>query len=224
MLMNYFKKIIPFIKKKKWYFIAIFSTLIVLSFWSNIYITTSTQNLLYSNIQDIPKHKSALVLGTSKYRSNGNKNLYFYYRIEAAALLYRNNKISYIIVSGDNSTMQYNEPITMKKELIKLGIPDSVIYLDYAGFRTLDSVIRCKEIFGQNEFIVVSQKFHNERAVFLARKNNIKAIGYNAKDVDAYYGFKTNVREYFARIKVYIDFITGKKPKFLGEKIELGKK
>jgi SanA protein len=205
------------------YFIALFLLFLILSFWSNIYITKYTKNLLFSNIEKVPTHKAALVLGTSKYRSNGNKNLYFYYRIEAAALLYKSNKVSYIIVSGDNSTMQYNEPITMKKELIKLGIPDSVIYLDYAGFRTLDSVIRCKEIFGQNEFIVVSQKFHNERAVFLARKNNIKAIGFNAKDVDSYYGLKTNVREFFARIKAHIDFLTGKKPKFLGEKIELGK-
>ncbi|NUM50875.1 MAG: YdcF family protein [Flavobacteriales bacterium] len=221
--MRYLKKIFYFIKRKKWYFITPALSFILLSLWANLSITSQTKNFLYSDINTVPSHKAALVLGTSKYRSNGEKNLYFLYRIQAAALLYKTHKVTYIIVSGDNSTMQYNEPNTMKKELIKLGIPDSVVYLDFAGFRTLDSVVRCKEIFDQKEFIIVSQKFHNERAVFLARKHHIEAIGFNAKDVDAYYGFKTNLREYFARIKVFIDLITGKEPKFLGEKIELGK-
>ncbi|CAG0951526.1 MAG: DUF218 domain-containing protein [Bacteroidetes bacterium] len=221
--MRYLKKIFYFVKRKKWHFITSALSFILLSLWANLSITNQTKNLLYSDLNTVPSHKAALVLGTSKYRSNGEKNLYFFYRIQAAALLYKTRKVTYIIVSGDNSTMQYNEPNTMKKELIKLGIPDSVIYLDYAGFRTLDSVVRCKEIFGQKEFIIVSQKFHNERAVFLARKHHIEAIGFNARDVDAYYGFKTNLREYFARIKVFIDLITGKEPKFLGEKIELGK-
>jgi SanA protein len=104
---------------------------------------------------------------------------------------------------------------------MKAGIPDSVIYLDYAGFRTFDSMIRAKEIFGQNKFIVVSQKFHNERAIFIARKYNMEVYGYNAEDVNAASGFKTKVRELFARVKVFIDVYSGKKPKFLGEKITI---
>lgn len=152
---------------------------------------------------------------------NGTKNYFFYNRIAAAETLFKSGKIKFLIISGDNSLSYYNEPEDMKKELVKAGIPDSVIYLDYAGFRTFDSMIRAKEIFGQTKFIVVSQQFHNERAVFIARKYNIEAYGYNAEDVDAYSGFKTKLRELFARVKVFIDVYSNKKPKFLGEKINI---
>ncbi|MDO5616815.1 MAG: ElyC/SanA/YdcF family protein, partial [Cruoricaptor ignavus] len=120
---------------------------------------------------------------------------------------------------GDNSQKHYNEPEDMMNELIARGVPRDKIYQDFAGFRTLDSVVRAKEIFGQKALIIVSQKFHNERAVFLARKNGIKAYGYNAKDVNKSAGFKTNVREKFARAKVFFDFLFGVKPKFGGQEI-----
>jgi len=107
----------------------------------------------------------------------------------------------------------------MKNELINRGVPVDKIYEDFAGFRTLDSVVRAKEIFGQNSYIIISQKFHNERAVYLAQKNGIEAFGFNAKDVNKYAGIKTKIREYLARTKVFVDFVIGKEPKFGGEKI-----
>jgi SanA protein len=107
----------------------------------------------------------------------------------------------------------------MKDELIKRGIPENKIYLDYAGFRTYDSVYRMKEIFGQNRFTIISQGFHNQRAVYIASALHLDAVGFNAKDVNAYNGFKTKVREKLARVKVIIDFALKTKPKFLGEKI-----
>ena len=91
--------------------------------------------------------------------------------------------------------------------------------MDFAGLRTLDSVVRAKEIFGQSAFIIISQEFHNERAVFLARKNGIEAYGYNAKDVNKQAGFKTNVREYFTRAKVFFDFLLDIEPKHDGPKV-----
>ena len=164
-----------------------------------------------------------LLLGTAKYYKDGGINLYFKYRIDAAVLLYKNHKIDYILVSGDNSSLSYNEPITFKKELIKRGIPEDVIYLDYAGFRTLDSVIRAKEIFGQEEITIISQKFQNERAIYLAEKKGIKAIGFNAKDIEGGDGFKMQLREYLARTKAFLDIIFHVEPKFYGEEIEIGK-
>ncbi|MNE57084.1 vancomycin high temperature exclusion protein [compost metagenome] len=153
--------------------------------------------------------------------AGGYRNDYFYNRIDAAVALYKSKKISHIIVSGDNSAINYNEPKDMKDELLKKGIPDSAIVLDHAGFRTFDSVIRANEVFGQNTFIVISQKFHNERAIYIARKNNIDAYGFNAQDVDAYKGFKTKNREYLARVKVFLDLWLGTTPRFLGEKVEI---
>lgn len=109
----------------------------------------------------------------------------------------------------------------MKHALVKQGIPEKFIYLDYAGFRTFDSMIRAKEIFNQDSFVVISQKFHNERAVYIVRNNGVIAFGYNAEDVSAYNGFLTNIRELFARVKVFLDIFFGVKPTYLGEKIRI---
>jgi SanA protein len=152
---------------------------------------------------------------------SGGPNLYFVYRINAAVTLYESGKITNIIISGDNSRKEYNEPQNMKDELIKRAVPADKIYLDYAGFRTYDSVYRMKEIFGQSSFTIISQEFHNQRALYIANALQIEAVGFNAKDVDSYNGFKTKVREKLARVKLMLDLIFGKKPKFLGEKITI---
>ena len=189
--------------------------------WANHKIETETKNFVSYDIQKLPNEKVGLLLGTSKILKSGWKNLYFFNRIDAAEQLYKSGKIKYILISGDNSTKDYSEPEDMQAELLKRGIPADKIVLDFAGFRTLDSVVRAKEIFGQNSFIIISQKFHNERAVFLAQHYGIKAYGFNAKDVNKYFGFKTKVREYFARAKVFVDFFLGVEPKFGGEKVEI---
>jgi SanA protein len=184
-------------------------------------VVSGAKEYLYDDASIIPHNRVGLLLGTSKYTSNNNQNQYFNNRIQAAAALFHAKKIDYILISGDNSFTYYNEPQMMLEDLIKLHVPKEKIYLDYAGFRTLDSVIRAKKIFGLNQLTVISQKFHNERAIFIARKNGIDAIGFNAKDVDKFYGFKTKIREKFARVKVVIDLLAGKEPKFLGEPIEI---
>ena len=177
---------------------------------------------LYSDVRNIADHKAALLLGTSRYLSNGYPNLYFQNRINAAVELFKTGKVKYIIASGDNSRKEYSEPDDMKQALIEKGIPDSAIVLDYAGFRTFDSIIRGKEIFSQSSFIIISQPFHNERAIYIARHNGINAVGFNAKDVTGRFGFKTNAREVLARVKLMLDVhVLGTKPKFGGEKIEL---
>jgi len=203
--------------------IKIFLLLLVAGFlfivFANFSIKKYSNDYISNYLEEVPTEKTALVLGTSKALSNGNPNLYFSYRIKATAELYKAGKIQYIIVSGDNSVEGYNEPEEMKNDLVAEGIPAEKIFEDFAGFRTLDSVVRAKEIFGQNSYIIISQKFHNERAVFLARKYGIEAYGYNAKDVNKYAGLKTNLREYLAKTKVYVDLLFGVEPKFGGEKI-----
>jgi SanA protein len=185
-------------------------------------VVQSTKTYLYKSIDSIPVNKAGILLGTSKYLKDGGINEFWKNRIDAASMLYKYGKIKFIIISGDNSKSYYNEPGVMKKELVKSGVPDSVIYLDYAGFRTFDSMIRAYKVFGQYSFTVISQEFHNQRAVFIARHYNIHAIGFNAKDVTSYKGFKTKLREKFARVKIFIDLLIEKQPKFLGEKIKIG--
>ena len=184
-------------------------------------IEYKTKSKVYSSVNSIPKNKVGVVLGTSKKLSNGNINLYFKYRIEATVELFKKGKIKYVLVSGDNSTKAYDEPTDFKNELIKRGIPANKIYLDYAGFRTLDSVVRAYKIFGQQSFTVISQEFHNKRAVYIASLNNLNVVGYNAKGVSKKYGIKVYLREYLARTKVFVDVLFHVQPKFLGEKITI---
>lgn len=107
------------------------------------------------------------------------------------------------------------------QDLVAAGIPATHIFLDYAGFRTLDSILRSKAIFGADNITIISQPFHNERALFIANHKNVNAIAYNAADVSTMYGAKTAIREKMARVKVLVDFLTNKQPKFYGDKISL---
>lgn len=189
----------------------------------NLIIVFSSYQSHFDDIADIEPHKTAIVLGTSRFLKSGNPNPYFHYRISAAAELYQAGKVQYLILSGDNREQNYNEPEQMRREIIRYGVPDSVLYLDYAGLRTLDSMVRSREVFGQDSIIVVSQKFHNQRAIFLGRTKNINAIGYNATDLDKRQGIRTQFREVFARVKVFFDLATRKQPRHLGEKVIIGK-
>lgn len=210
------KKIIKNIFK---IFLLLFVAGIIFIAWANYSIKKESSEFVSYNVADVPETKVALLLGTGKNLNNGMPNAYFYNRIKAASDLYKSGKIQYIIVSGDNSTKDYNEPEDMQIELTKQGIPQDKIILDHAGFRTLDSVVRAKDIFGQTKLVIISQKFHNERAVFLAKENGMEAFGYNAEDVNKYAGLKTNLREYLAKAKAYWDLLFGVEPKFGGEKI-----
>lgn len=175
----------------------------------------------YNDIEKIPYNKTGLVLGTAKYLVKGGLNQYFINRIDAAAALYHHGKIDYIVVSGDNAHHSYNEPRAMRKELIKRNVPADKIYLDYAGFRTLDSVVRIHRIFKQKNVTIISQDFQNERAIFLAKHNGINAIGFNAKSVNN--NLKAYIRELLARIKCILDiYVFNSKPKFLGAAINIG--
>jgi SanA protein len=188
---------------------------------SNQYVVNSSKLYLFNSVEQIPQNNVGLVLGTSSGLSNGRPNLYFTYRINAAADLFKAGKVKHLIVSGDNHIKNYNEPEEMRLALIAKGVPDSCITLDYAGFRTLDSVVRCQKVFGQSKFTIISQQFHNQRAVFLARQKGLDAIGYNAKDVHKSLALRTRVREPLARFKAVLDILFNKKPKFLGDPVKI---
>jgi len=188
----------------------------------HLWMKVQTQDRLYSDVNAIPKKNVALLLGTSKYLGKGYINRYFRYRIKAVVQLYNAGKIKHIIASGDNRTIYHNEPLDMKKSLVARGVPKQAITLDYAGFRTLDSIVRCKEIFSQDDIVVVSQAFHNQRALFISDFYGIKAIAFNARDVPFFDDIKTPIREYFARFKAVLDlYLLKTQPKFLGEKVEI---
>jgi len=187
----------------------------------NITIDAATKGKTFSSLENVPKNRVGLVLGTSKKLVSGHANPYYTNRINATTALFTANKIDFVLVSGDNASIYYNEPSTIKKDLIAKGVPEENIFLDYAGFRTLDSMVRANVVFGLDSVTVISQKFHNERAIYLAKQKGLKAIGFNAKDIKGQQGFKVHFREYFARVKVFIDLLLNTEPRFYGNKIEI---
>jgi len=187
--------------------------------FSNIWVIKSTKDKIFYDLNKVPHHRIALVLGTSHRTSKGDPNPFFENRIETAAALYKKGKIDHLILSGDNRSVYYNEPMAMLKALLKKGVPASAITLDYAGLRTLDSIVRCKEIFGQSKFIIITQPFHSYRALFISNYHNINAIAMVAEEPDFEYSFKVRIREYLARTKAVLDlYILKTAPRFLGQK------
>ena len=153
-------------------------------------------------------------------RGGDYADLFFEYRIKMAGTLYQAGKVKHLIVSGDNRTRFYNEPLEMKKALVKVGVPDSVITLDYAGLRTLDTIVRCKEVFGQTTITIVTQPFHCYRALFISESYDMNAVAVMAQEPI----LESNVyfREYFARAKAVLDlYILKTAPTHLGEKEHL---
>lgn len=212
-------------KMKKWlisFALLCVAGVLVLSY-SYFAVERYSSHFVFDDLNNLPKTKVAVLLGTSSNLVNGGKNQYFEHRMDAATQLYEARVVEYILVSGDNRQPNYNEPVAMQAALIKRGVPQEKIILDYAGFRTLDSMVRAKTVFGQSKFIVVSQRFHNERAIYIARHRGIEAIGYNAHDVRLSGGFKTQVREILARFKMMLDlYVLKTEPHFLGDKIVIG--
>lgn len=186
---------------------------------ANIWVIESTSSEIFSDYSEIPANPVGLVLGTSSRRSNGTPNPFFHNRMQAAAQLYRLGKIGHIIVSGDNRSKFYNEPLEMKNALIKLGVPGTAITLDYAGLRTLDSVVRSKEIFGQDHITIVTQPFHSYRALFISKYYDIQAVALVADEPAEEPAVSVYVREYFARAKAILDlYVLKVGPRHLGEK------
>ncbi|KJY84880.1 SanA [Vibrio galatheae] len=193
-------------------FLAI--TLFAIDRW----VSYQAQDQLFTQADEIESFDVAVVLGTSKYLGKV-LNEYYTNRIDAAIDLYQQGKVEYFLLSGDNAHRSYNEPWTMKRDLLKAEVPEENIFLDYAGFRTLDSVVRAKEIFDTNHFLIISQKFHCERAIFIANSHDIDAKCFAVAGPSNHSGFKVRMREVFARAKAMLDiYIIDAKPKFLGPK------
>jgi SanA protein len=190
-------------------------------------IEAASRGRIYYSLDAAPSAKAGLVLGASRLVRNYVGNPFFSHRIEAAAALFKAGKVEYLIVSGSQAgggrpRGGYDEPADMRGALIAAGVPAARIYRDYAGFRTLDSIVRAKEIFGQERVIVISQPFHLARALFLARWRGIDDVGFAAADVPLSFGVRTYMREVAARLAAILDLLRGTEPRFLGTPIRLG--
>lgn len=198
------------------------ATLLAFTVLCNYLVASTTNESLYSNISTLPYNQVGVLLGTSKYSRIGGFNDHYRLRLDAAYRLFKAGKIDYILISGDNSTRFYDEPSTIRRDLLKRGVPSNRIYRDYAGFRTLDSVLRAHHVFDLDSFTIISQAPHNKRALYIALNHDIDAIAFNAGE-----GYNSDIsnktREFLARVLAVLEvhFLnTG--PKFLGPTIEIG--
>ena len=174
---------------------------------------------VYTNPASLPENGVGLVLGTSKFSGPGrHPNPHFDHRMEAAAALFRAGKVRGLLLSGDNGTRGYDEPADMKTALLALGVPAEALTLDDAGFRTLDSVVRARKVFGQSRLTIITDRFHTYRAVFLARRQGIDAVALASEEVALRYSFKSRVRECLADVRACLDlYVLHTRPRFLGE-------
>ena len=182
--------------------------------WADLAVERGTAGLVFDDPAPLPRNKAGLLLGTSSRLKGGGRNPYFYNRVAAAARLYRAGKVDNLIVSGANPSRFYNEPLELRRELIKEGVPAGRIYMDYAGRRTLDSVLRCSEVFGQRGFTVISQEFHVRRAVYMGRRLGLDVVGFSAPGVAPGEGHRADSREHLARLVMFADLLLGRRPRF----------
>ncbi len=197
--------------------------------WANFHVVTRNAPRLYeaATLNALPVRAVALVLGTSERLADGRANLHFTSRIDAAAQLFHAGKVRHLLVSGDNRRADYNEPLAMKNALIARGVPASAITCDYAGLRTLDSVVRARRIFALSDCIIVTQRYHNTRALEIARHEGLDALGYCAPDVVFRHSIQTEIREIAARTVTLLDlYLWHRDPRHLGprEPINVAKK
>lgn len=189
--------------------------IIAMIFSLDYWISLKTEPDIYNDYDTLPYNTVGVVLGTSKYIKGGGINAFYKNRIEGAIDLYWLGKVDYLLLSGDNALMSYNEPITMKRDLLKAGIPETAIVLDYAGFRTLDSIVRANKVFDVNQFTIITQEFHCERALFIAQYQGIDAKCFAVPTPDNIH--MVRIREMFARLGAFVDlYILNKEPKYLG--------
>lgn len=193
--------------------------LLVVIFGAYYWVEYSVQGQWTKKVEELQPQHAVMVLGTSRWLKGGGENLFFKYRMKATEEIISEGKAKYALVSGDNSIKEYNETKEMRKALNQLGISDSLIVDDFAGFSTLDSVVRTREVFGQDSIIIVSQPYHLKRALFIANHYGIKAQGLAAKEIAFRYAPKSYLREYLARVKCVIDvYLLHRMPKYYKEK------
>lgn len=184
------------------------------------WISWKTAPFVYDELQTLPSRQVGVVLGTAKYYRTGVINQYYLFRIQGALNAYNSGKISYLLLSGDNALQSYNEPMTMRRDLIAAGVPPADIVLDYAGFRTLDSIVRTRKVFDTNDFTIITQRFHCERALFIAQHLGIQAQCYAVPSPKNM--MTVRLREFGARLGALFDlYILKREPRFLGPQIPI---
>jgi SanA protein len=215
-------EIICVLRKPRAKLVALMLALVILPggtiLWAEHVCRTAAAGRVFRSMDEVPKNDVALVLGTAKKTPRGSPNLHFNQRIATAVKLYHCGKVRHLLVSGDNHVKGYDEPTDMRDALIAAGVPTNAITCDYAGFRTLDSVVRAQSVFGLTHFTIVTEEFHCPRALWIARQRGLDAVAFAAPDLQSKrWTWRVKVRETFARVLCGLDlYLLCTQPKFPG--------
>ena len=200
--------------------IIILTLMVMTALGLDRWISLKTAPFVYDNLKSLPHRQVGVVLGTAKYYRTGVINQYYLYRMQGALNAYNSGKVNYLLLSGDNALQSYNEPMTMRRDLIAAGVDPADIVLDYAGFRTLDSIVRTRKVFDTNDFIIITQRFHCERALFIALHMGIQAQCYAVPSPKNMLNIR--VREVGARLGALADlYLMKREPHFLGPMVPI---
>jgi len=198
------------------FLLALFT--LALLWLGNHWLVNNTESYLYTNWAALPENEVGLVLGTSAYTAAGGPNPHFKYRLAAAVELYQLGRVKHLVVSGANPDASYNEPRRMWQALTAAGVPAQAITMDFAGFRTFDSVARAKLVFGLDHFTIITQDYHAYRALFIGKKLGMHPVAYAPAGEASGPAFRPYLREVLARVWAIFDlFLFGTEPRFIGE-------
>ena len=196
------------------------TSILILLIIANVVVFYQSKNYIYSEVSEVPTCYTAIVLG-AKVNANGVPSDYLQDRLDLAVELYRDNKITRFLLSGDHGQTSYDEVNNMKAYLLDQGINSADIFLDHAGFDTYNTMVRASKIFQVKDAIIVTQEFHLPRAVFIARSKGIEAYGIKA-DKREYRAMKTlKIREALAKVKAFAEVVINKNPRYLGNQIPI---
>jgi len=177
----------------------------------NVWIINATKARIFYDVHSLPVNRDGLVLATGKLMENGRVNQHFIRRVDAAAELYHAGKVQRLILSGDKG---HDEPMELKRALLSRGVPESAMVLDNYGLRTLDSVVRARDVFHCGRVTIISERFHDFRALFLSQYYGIDAVAYAPPDLSLRWMIKSSVRESLARVKAVLDlYVLKTKPR-----------
>lgn len=210
------------LKKLVWILTALSLACVGLVLAANLWVLAVTDDRIEDDLMLCAAEPVGIVFGTSYWSRGGGRNPYYVARLGAAARLFRMERVEHLLLSGDNRTRYYNEPVTMWRDLREVNVPDADMTLDYAGFSTFDTLVRARKVFGADRVLLITQDWHLPRALYIANAVGLDARGCAVPSRSVAGVWQLRMREWLARVAMLGDlYLWQREPYFLGPRVPL---